>query len=30
MKLEINSNYLKEHGIYEEHIISINIEDLDY
>ena len=28
--LEIYRNYLKEHGIEEERIISINFEDLDY
>ena len=28
--LEIYRNYLKEHGIEEEQIISINFEDLDY
>ena len=30
MLLEIYRNYLKEHGIEEEQIISINFEDLDY
>ena len=30
MLLEIYRNYLKEHGVEEEQIISINFEDLDY
>ena len=30
MLLEIYRNYLKEHGIEEEQIISVNFEDLDY
>ena len=30
MLLEIYRNYLKEHGIEEEQIISINFEDLEY
>ena len=30
MLLEIYRNYLKEHGIEEERIISINFEDLEY
>ena len=30
MLLEIYRNYLREHGIQKEQIISINFEDLDY